>query len=496
MNPKLHTRVCDLLGCDLPIVLAGMGGVARAELVTAVSDAGGFGFLGMVRESPQLIRAEVAKVRAGTSRDFGVNLIPAATKPDLLEAEIATVLDLKVPVVALFWDVPAAVVRQLRASGVIVVYQVGSVEEAACAESAGAHILIAQGGEAGGHVRGLIPRDELLCTIAERTSLPVLAAGGIVNGRDLVNALTLGADGVVIGTALLATTESFAHDYHKKRIVAARSSETLLTQAFHVSWPRGANVRVLPNSVTRGEMGDPFTTERRVIGAQGERKIWLFSTDSPLRDMTGDFEKMALYAGAGCGEIDRIVSAGERIAAIMREAESLLSGRSDAATVGAANPSASPVCYAHETDDAYAGYASREELIAFCNTLLEAERAGARIAARTSVEAQNSAQSELMRDLHRDEAACCSMLLKWISDLGGEASRCTGSFYEKCLAIPEPVERIALINRGQGWVVRKLRGMLPKIRDDAMHADMKAILETHAQNIARADSFVRSDLPD
>ena len=81
MNPKLHTPVCDLLGCDLPIVLAGMGGPSRGELVAAVTKAGGFGFLGMVRESPELIRAEVEKVRAATDRDFGVNLIPAATRP-------------------------------------------------------------------------------------------------------------------------------------------------------------------------------------------------------------------------------------------------------------------------------------------------------------------------------------------------------------------------------------------------------------------------------
>src|SRR5207302_1743049 len=114
MNPRLHTRVCDLLGCDLPVVLAGMGGVSRSELVIAVTRAGGFGFLGMVRESPGLIRSEVEKVRAATAREFGVNLIPAATKPDLLEAELAAVLELRVPVVALFWDVSTEIIRRLR----------------------------------------------------------------------------------------------------------------------------------------------------------------------------------------------------------------------------------------------------------------------------------------------------------------------------------------------------------------------------------------------
>src|SRR5207237_7919572 len=230
MNPRLHTRACDLFGCDVPIVLAGMGGVSRSELVIAVTRAGGFGFLGMVRESPELIRSEVEKVRAATSRDFGVNLIPAATRPDLLEAEIAAVLDLRVPVVALFWDISADIVRRLRNASVLVVYQIGSPEEARAAEAAGAQMLIAQGVEAGGHVRGTTPRNALVKSVAAHAAIPVLAAGGIVSGRELVESLSLGADGIVLGTALLATHESFAHDYHKQRIAEAKRGETILTQ--------------------------------------------------------------------------------------------------------------------------------------------------------------------------------------------------------------------------------------------------------------------------
>lgn len=488
MNPKLHTPVCDLLGCKLPIVLAGMGGVARSDLVIAVTRAGGFGFLGMVRESPALIKSEVEKIRAATSCDFGVNLVPAATKPDLLNAEIATILELRVPVVALFWDIIPEVAQRLRAAGVLVVYQVGSVAEAKAAESAGAQILIAQGVEAGGHVRGLTPRNELVRAVVQNVSVPVLAAGGIVSGSQLVEALSLGAQGVVLGTALLATTESFAHDFHKQRIVLARAGETILTQAFHVNWPRGANVRVLPNPVTRGEMGDPFTAAKQVIGKEGDRNIWLFSTDSPQKNMTGEFELMALYAGGGSGAIGDIVPAGERIAAIIAEAESAFD-RGTAAASGDETPvSASPVCYARESDDAYAGFASRDELIAFCNLLLEAERAGARITARMWVEASDSSRRDLLRSVQHDESAWCAMLRKWISHLGGEASDRTGDFYGKCLAIADPDERLAFLNRGQGWVMRKIREMLPKIRDDAMHADLKDMLEVHEANIARAEA--------
>ena len=485
MNPKLHTPVCDLLGCDLPIVLAGMGGPSRSELVAAVTKAGGFGFLGMVRESPELIRAEVEKVRAATDRDFGVNLIPAATRPDLLEAEIAAVLAARVPVVCLFWDLSAELVKRLRGEGVLAVCQVGSVREAEDAQEAGAHIIIAQGVEAGGHVRGTIPRAEIVRGVVKNADVPVLAAGGVSSGRDLVEMLELGAQGIVLGTALLATKESFAHDYHKQRIVAAKPGETVHTQDFHVNWPRGAYVRVLENSVTRREHGDPFDGHREAIGKEGERTIWLFSTDSPLQDMTGDFEKMALYAGNASGAIKDVVPAADRIAAIMAEAEASLPKQGPAAA-NAEEKLSSPVCYANEASDQYAGYATREELIGFCNELLEAERAGARITARSASEAKDAGTRDLLRDIQKDEARWCAMLLKWIGHLDGEPSSKVGAFYEKCLAFTDLKERIAFINRGQGWVVKKLREMLPKVRDDRMHADFKAMLVSHEENIRRA----------
>lgn len=143
---NLHTPVCDLLCCDYPVVLAGMGGVARSELVAAVSEAGGFGFLGMVREAPDLIAAEIAAVRARTERPFGVNLIPAATQPDLLGAEVQACVDNAVHAVTLFWDLSTETIKRLRGEGVLVACQVGSLDEARSAEDAGADILIAQAG--------------------------------------------------------------------------------------------------------------------------------------------------------------------------------------------------------------------------------------------------------------------------------------------------------------------------------------------------------------
>jgi nitronate monooxygenase len=324
MKNVLHTPVCDMLGCTYPLLLAGMGGVARSELVSAVTNAGGFGFLGMVREPPALIEAEVARVRDETRCPFGVNLIPAATPPALLEAEIATCLALAVSAVALFWDVQPKVVRRLKDEGVSVVYQIGSVEAGKRAEDSGADILIAQGREAGGHVWGNEPRNKLVADVVAAVNLPVLAAGGIVSGRDLAEALSLGAQGVVIGTAFMATHESFAHDYHKQRLVDAGDADTLLTTDFHINWPEGAKVRVLNNSVTRGLRGHPKSASREAIGDEEGRTIYLFSTDSPLRSMTGDFEAMALYAGEGAGRLHAIVSAAERMRSIVEEATALV----------------------------------------------------------------------------------------------------------------------------------------------------------------------------
>lgn len=150
--------------------------------------------------------------------------------------------------------------------------------------------------------------------------------------------------------------------------------------------------------------------------------------------------------------------------------------------------SSSPVCYAREADDRYAGYASREELVAFLNELLEAERAGARITAYSATEAKDAGLRKLLRDIQKDETSWCAMLSKWLAHLGAEASAKTGAFYEKCIAIPGLKERVAFINRGQGWVAKKLKEMLPKVRDDALHADFSAMLKSHEENIARANA--------
>ena len=480
MERALYRPVCDLLGCAYPIVAAGMGGVARSELVAAVSAAGAFGFLGMVREPVARISSEVEALRRRGLKRFGVNLIPAATDRELLEAQVSSCIALHVPVIGLFWDIPFALVRRLRDAGIIIACQVGTLAEARSVEHAGAHIIIAQGVEAGGHVRGECPLDELVPDIADQTTLPVLAAGGLVDGADLVTVLALGAQGAVFGTALIATEESFAHEYHKRRLVEAATQDTVLTDAFHINWPHGAKVRVLANSVTRGERGDPFGKTRTVIGDEKGRPIYLFSTDSPLRSMTGDFEAMALYAGAGAGRVDAVQPAAARIHAIAAQAASLCA--SGAAHALERPEFTSPACSAHEMEDGYMGYATRDELLAALNELLEAERAGARVTLQMTRELPQALKTTMV-GLQWDEARWCGVLTKSIQQLQGTPSGKTGAFYEKAMAISDGAERLAFLNRGQGWVVRKLEALLPRVRDDALHADLAAMLKLHQDNI-------------
>lgn len=475
---ELYTPVCDLLCCDVPIVAAGMGGVARSELVAAVTEAGGFAFLGMVREPPQLIRDEIAAVRARTDRPFGVNLIPAATPPDLLEMQVELCIAARVHAVTLFWDTPDALVERFRRAGVLVVRQVGSMAEARAARQAGADILIAQGWEAGGHVRGRTALAPLVADIAGQLDVPVLAAGGIVDGAGLASAMLLGAQGAVLGTAFIATEESFAHEYHKQRILEAEADVTIHTDMFHVNWPPGAHVRVLPNSVTRGARGDPLFSPQDVIGAEGERPIRLFSTDSPLRSMTGDFEAMALYAGQGVGRISAVVPAGDRVRSIAREASRLLRRRANH-PAAAANPilPASPTCYAPEAAAGYMGFAEPDELAAELNLLLEATRASARVVARWAAEAQEPDLRRLLQDVQAEEARMGQVLFQALVDLKVEPSRKVGLFYENAMAVGPLAARLTFVRREQAWVRRRLRALTPRIRDDQLHAALRALLD-------------------
>lgn len=326
---QLHTRICTLLGCRYPILQAGMGGPARSELVAAVTAAGGYGFLGMVREKPELIRREIEAVRQRTDGAFGVNLIPYGTDPALLEEELAACFEAKVHSLTFFWQVRPDLIARAHAAGCKVLYQAGTLAAAVEAAEAGADAVICQGFEAGGHVQGTVTSLVLLPQVVAAVSVPVVASGGFATGAGLVAALALGAEGIHCGTLFLATEESFAHNYHKRRIVEAASDETVHSDVFAINWPPRSPVRTLQNSVTQAHARDLYghsadALPREPVAEEEGRPIYRYSTDSPLRNMTGDMEPLAPFAGQACGMIRSIRPAGEVVQTLVREAEETL----------------------------------------------------------------------------------------------------------------------------------------------------------------------------
>ena len=217
------------------------GGLAGPDLAATVSEAGGLGTIGML--SPKPLAEELASARLLTGRPLAVNLLLPLARPADWEAARSA------DAVVTFWGRP-----ERRVSG-IWIHQCGSVDEARAARAAGADAVIAQGREAGGHVRGSVGAPELLERVhAELSGFPVLSAGGIATGDDVRERLDAGADAAVLGTRFLMSTESGAHPEYKRRLVAGR--ETLVTELFGAGWP--APHRVMPNAATARWLGrDP-----------------------------------------------------------------------------------------------------------------------------------------------------------------------------------------------------------------------------------------------
>ncbi len=150
----------------------------------------------------------------------------------------------------------------------------------------------------------------------------------------------------------------------------------------------------------------------------------------------------------------------------------------------------SPACSMHEADDAYMGYAGKDELSAFLNELLEAERAGSLVALESARTAGSDPLAELMRTIQRDEARWCAMLLRQLKAINTEPSTKVGAFYDKAMAIADLSQRLSFLNRGQGWVARQLRQMLPRVRNEQLHEDLSARLRSHEATIALTNEVV------
>ncbi len=234
----------DRLSLEHPVLQAGMGqGIAGWELASTVSMAGGLGTVGF--DSPRALDATIARTKALVQgRPYAVNLLMPLLRPD----HVACVIRHKAPIVSMFYGFDRRAIRAVKESGACLIYQVGSEAEAELVVASGADVLIVQGFEAGGHVRGNEPLRVILPRIRARyPKMPILAAGGIHDRHSAARAISLGADGVSCGTRFLMTHESRAHDAYKARLV--QGQETMVTTLFGLGWP--APHRVLINDAVR-----------------------------------------------------------------------------------------------------------------------------------------------------------------------------------------------------------------------------------------------------
>jgi nitronate monooxygenase len=359
-----RTDLCELLGIEYPILQSGMGNVAGPDLVAEVSEAGGLGILAALNLTPEALREGIAKVRARTRRPFGVNLwfhrdirppvdvaalpettvrqvqgvlnrfrerlgIPTTTArpgplPDLVDAAFEVILEERVPVWSIGLGDPGRdLVRRCHERGVKVIAMIATVEDARAVADAGVDAIVAQGSEAGGHRSTWVKRESreaasigtmaLVPQVVDAVRVPVVAAGGIADGRGLVSALALGASGILLGTRFVATRESGAPEFWKKALLERGSDATTVTDVF-----TGLYARTLVNTFNTEYAASGAPVLPALVQARAAMDIYAEST----KQQTGEYFPM--HAGQSLGLIHNLPGAGDVVREIVREARAVL----------------------------------------------------------------------------------------------------------------------------------------------------------------------------
>ncbi|MBX6378136.1 MAG: nitronate monooxygenase [Clostridia bacterium] len=319
----LRTRICERLGIEYPIFQAGMGFVARGELAAAVSEAGGLGCIGAGHLTLDELRDAIRVAKERTSKPFAVDILFAqvANPEDSrsvrytqeVEEQIDLVLKEKVPVLVSGLGSPRAVLDEAHRRDMVVMSVVGNVRQAVRLASEGVDVIIAQGHEAGGHT-GRVGSVALLPAVVDAVSVPVLAAGGFVDGRGLVAALALGASGVWMGTRFVATREAYAHERYKERIVAIDEEGTVVSRGHS-----GKPCRMIRNAFTdywaahESEI-QPYPLQLLAVGREASRRARI----------EGDVDNGVCPAGQGSALIREVKGAGEVVRDIVAEAVEVL----------------------------------------------------------------------------------------------------------------------------------------------------------------------------
>ena len=345
---SLRTPICDMLGIEYPIFAAGMGGVTMAPLTAAVSAAGGCGVLGATFCTPDELRAEIRAVRDITDRPFGVDLLvpgdipedlsarevppfpefledllpkvqglkgnpPPPLTADLARAQLKVTLEEKVPLMVSALGTPRWLVEECHLAGTKVMSMVGSLRHARRLEEMGVDIIVAQGMEAGGHV-GTVTTMVLVPSVVDAVNIPVLAAGGIIDGRGIAAGLMLGADGAWIGTRFIATEEATAHENHKQGILKADEYGTVVSRCYTGK----------PSRVLRNEFTSRWHDRDQELLPMPWQRIRIEPLVAPGK-AAGLPDIANFPTGQGAGAINDIPKAADVFHQMIREAEEALS---------------------------------------------------------------------------------------------------------------------------------------------------------------------------
>lgn len=312
----MNTSFTNLVGCSAPIQLAGMGPVCSDELCAAVSEAGGLGMITVAAITPDGLEARLDRIASLTSRPLGANFLIPAVDQDCLRLASRSVR-----VIDFFWGDPdPELVRTAHAGGALVSWQVGSVAEARAAEQAGCDVIIAQGIEAGGHIRGTLGLLPLLSGVLDAVEIPVLAAGGIGSPRALEAVLAAGAAGVRCGTRFIAARESAAHPVYVQALIAAGAEDSIRTERYHVGCPLCPST----HGVLRSALEAAETLVEDVLVGELRTRDQTFpitrfqGVPPPIKPMTGQIEAMCCYAGQSVGDVHTVQPAAEIVAELLK----------------------------------------------------------------------------------------------------------------------------------------------------------------------------------
>ena len=307
----MKTEITELLGIKYPVIQGGMAWVAEYHLAAAVSAAGGFGIIGAASAPPEIVREQIRKVKELTDRPFGVNVM--LMNPNA--ADVAKgVVEEGVKAVTTGAGNPAAYIGMWKEAGIKVIPVVASVAMARMMEKAGANAVVAEGTESGGHI-GSATTMTLVPQVADAVKIPVIAAGGIADGRGVAAAMMLGAKAVQMGTRFIVAKESIVHDNYKERVIRAKDIDSEVTGR-----STGHPIRVLRNKMTR----EYLKMEADGVSLEELEVLTLGSLRKAVMD--GDVVNGSLMAGQIAGLVKKEQTCQEIIEEIMQEAEALLHG--------------------------------------------------------------------------------------------------------------------------------------------------------------------------